>query len=184
MEEEGWRKLYNFLLYRAIQFTDDTDVDYEFFKEVSSLPCYYCGRPPSNNGCGIPHSGLDRKENNKGYIKSNVVPCCWKCNINKGSMTENGFIEHCRLVAKYQETKVLPLIYPSKEIDSYIPSSKKNVIIYYNNRYNSNKAKMIWIKDRGIKMEYEKYEKLVEKGERPSQEALSIANQHMPPTGT
>lgn len=56
--------------------------------------CHYCDSPPKNSmklhtpgweGCVLNYSGLDRKDNNKGYIKSNVVPCCAKCNSIKGN---------------------------------------------------------------------------------------------------
>ena len=29
---------------------------------------------------------MDRKDNNKGYEKDNVVPCCWRCNNGRGNL--------------------------------------------------------------------------------------------------
>lgn len=46
-------------------------------------PCHYC-----NNEVSFPNTrnGLDRVDNNIGYIKDNVVPCCYPCNIAKHEM--------------------------------------------------------------------------------------------------
>lgn len=41
--------------------------------------CHYCDSNLSETGCG-----LDRTNNNLGYILSNVVPCCGRCNDMKG----------------------------------------------------------------------------------------------------
>ena len=44
--------------------------------------CYYCGRKPfsvakrKNRYGEFVYSGMDRKDNKKGYLISNVVPCC------------------------------------------------------------------------------------------------------------
>lgn len=58
--------------------------------------CYYCGEIPSmdnhptiRNGYNgsFPVNGIDRKDNNIGYILENCVPCCWSCNKVKGNLT-------------------------------------------------------------------------------------------------
>jgi hypothetical protein len=51
----------------------------EVFIELRLLPCTYCGGTLPEAG-----SGLDRKDNLKGYISGNVVPCCFRCNYMKG----------------------------------------------------------------------------------------------------
>lgn len=56
------------------------------FKEfclVIKDPCYYCDGffRPTTTGAGI-----DRKDNNKGYIIDNVVSCCWTCNSIKNGI--------------------------------------------------------------------------------------------------
>lgn len=48
-------------------------------KILIELPCYYCGKTPSN--------GLDRKDNNLGHIIDNVLPSCHKCNMLLGTTT-------------------------------------------------------------------------------------------------
>ncbi len=61
--------------------------------------CYYCGKPPtqirnsgSNYGSYI-YNGIDRMDNTKGYIQSNVVSCCKTCNTAKSNLTLQVFVD-------------------------------------------------------------------------------------------
>lgn len=74
------------------------NIDKEFFKEITQKNCFYCGsiperisKPNSDNGNYI-YNGIDRVNNDKGYIVNNVVPCCWGCNQLKGIMNIEDFI--------------------------------------------------------------------------------------------
>jgi hypothetical protein len=63
---------------RGLEFNLSLD---EFIIEISK-PCIYC-----NNLLGeksVTASGLDRKDNNKGYVSDNICSCCWICNSIKG----------------------------------------------------------------------------------------------------
>lgn len=62
--------------------------------------CYYCGREPHMvtqkkrlNG-GYIFTGIDRLDNGKekGYIISNTVPCCTKCNYIKNKLNHKEFL--------------------------------------------------------------------------------------------
>lgn len=60
--------------------------------------CHYCGAKPQQgqdakrfNGA-FPHNGLDRVDNEKGYIFGNVVPCCLYCNVAKRERTLEDFV--------------------------------------------------------------------------------------------
>ena len=64
---------------------------------IVSQPCYYCGELQEN------FNGIDRLDNNEGYIKSNCVPCCSICNIMKHTKTKKEFIEKCKQITKKQE---------------------------------------------------------------------------------
>ncbi len=61
----------------------------EKFKEITKMDCYYCGDAPSNVGKSLSitdnyiYNGIDRLDNNVGYVIGNVVPCCKKCNMMK-----------------------------------------------------------------------------------------------------
>lgn len=54
--------------------------------------CHYCGRPPAQiansggaNGTFV-YNGIDRVNNDEGYIENNIVSCCKTCNFAKRSM--------------------------------------------------------------------------------------------------
>lgn len=52
----------------------------EEFEEISNQPCIYCGKESCGTGVG-----LDRIDNEKGYLKENVVSSCADCNIVRGA---------------------------------------------------------------------------------------------------
>lgn len=70
-------------------------------KQAASLMasvCHYCGTAPGNvaksrskNG-DFSYSGIDRRDNSRGYIPGNVVSCCWDCNKAKNKMSEEQFL--------------------------------------------------------------------------------------------
>jgi len=69
----------------------------EQFREITQRNCYYCGAKPNNTtkykqyfGDYI-YNGIDRIDNNRGYIIDNVVPCCHTCNQSKSSLTIQEF---------------------------------------------------------------------------------------------
>ena len=69
------------------------------FSELIQQNCYYCGIEPSNtfsNWHGYDYgdfnyNGIDRVDNNKGYVLDNCVPCCQTCNFAKRKMTKEEF---------------------------------------------------------------------------------------------
>ncbi len=65
--------------------------DEEFFNIVKS-PCHYC----EYNDSVI---GVDRKNSNKGYIKTNVLPCCEQCNLMKNDSSYDNFLSICEHIA-------------------------------------------------------------------------------------
>lgn len=79
----------------------------EDFDRLTSSDCHYCGAPPSNGfttgkyaGAGFVYNGIDRVNNDEGYIAGNVLPCCTICNISKRARTYAEFMEWIgRLVA-------------------------------------------------------------------------------------
>lgn len=73
------------------------DLTEEQFKEISQKDCYYCGTKPNNTSTGkrtfgdYIYNGLDRIDNNKGYIIENIISCCKICNRAKDKMTLQEF---------------------------------------------------------------------------------------------
>jgi hypothetical protein len=53
-------------------------LSFDAFVAMHGNTCVYCG-------CISMKLGLDRKDNEQGYIKDNVVPCCKRCNKVKGA---------------------------------------------------------------------------------------------------
>ena len=46
------------------------------------------------------YNGIDRKDNNIGYIIENCVSCCGICNRMKMDMSYDDFLNHIRLIYK------------------------------------------------------------------------------------
>lgn len=67
------------------------DLEKDWYINFATQFCYYCGQP-----C---HGGLDRIDNEQGYIATNVVTCCPLCNRMKMDMILSDFINHIHLVA-------------------------------------------------------------------------------------
>lgn len=84
------------------------DLDFELIDEELEVlfqsNCYYCNIEPSNitsydkNYGQYVYNGIDRKNNDIGYIKSNVVSCCTICNQLKKKYNEDEFLDKIRLI--------------------------------------------------------------------------------------
>lgn len=55
--------------------------------------CFYCGAIPSQVKNDFVYNGIDRVDNDKGYLKDNVVSCCGICNQGKSNMKLSEFYE-------------------------------------------------------------------------------------------
>lgn len=71
--------------------------------------CYYCGRKPSSivkEGSKFVepflYNGIDRVDNSKGYERSNVVTCCYRCNVAKSDQSLENFLAMIRDI--YEKT--------------------------------------------------------------------------------
>jgi hypothetical protein len=74
---------------------DEILTDYPTFEQFVQQCCYYCG---SLHQKGF--SGIDRKDSTQGYVKSNCVPCCEKCNFMKGCLDPISFYRRiCHLIS-------------------------------------------------------------------------------------
>jgi hypothetical protein len=72
----------------AFEITKD-----EFMRLVSTL-CYYCERTPEQVAIGI-----DRVDNQQGYIAGNCVSCCKSCNFAKGTLGQQEFFNLIEAIA-------------------------------------------------------------------------------------
>jgi hypothetical protein len=78
-----WKSYQARALKKGIDFTLTED---SFFAALHTQ-CYICGKNGQNN-----ELGLDRLNNNKGYILGNIAPCCWECNKVKGNLNSLKFL--------------------------------------------------------------------------------------------
>lgn len=81
-------KYKNGAINRNLTFTLTDD---EFINIIQN-ECYYCKLIPDK------HNGIDRLDNNIGYIKDNCVSCCTTCNFLKHTMNYNEFINHIKKI--------------------------------------------------------------------------------------
>lgn len=93
--------------------------DEDLFK-IAKSNCFYCGIPPkqikvSNSNTTTTktlkkgqfiYNGIDRIDNDKGYIITNVVPCCDPCNHAKGTMSLKQFNAWIERLTTYRNKNV------------------------------------------------------------------------------
>jgi hypothetical protein len=87
----------------------------EFLSTIKK-PCHYCGQEP-NRIAKVSHAikekqgeinyfnGIDRIENNKGYVINNIVACCTKCNFLKNNYSEKEFLTQIEKIYLYKIKK-------------------------------------------------------------------------------
>jgi hypothetical protein len=84
------------------------ELSMEEFRTMTQQECFYCGTPPSRNikcKTGTHTSiyvanGIDRVDNQIGYVMTNVVPCCFDCNHAKATLSQKQFLELANKVAQ------------------------------------------------------------------------------------
>lgn len=71
---------------------------FEFFAQLINSACNFCGK----ENC----RGVDRLDNNVGYINSNVVPCCKRCNEMKSVIPVQEWLGEMQRILKHQQIGV------------------------------------------------------------------------------
>jgi len=106
------------------------------FDQVTAIicrPCFYCGRFSDSV-----LNGLDRYDNSKGYIPSNVQPCCTMCNMMKHDMPPQAFLDKVQSIHTFNKTtteiaddlvRKWQVIYTTQFMQTYT-TYKNNVINY------------------------------------------------------
>lgn len=75
--------------YRANKKNLEFSISKDDFDNLTRQNCYICNKPKTDS-----HSnGIDRYDNTKGYVESNVMPCCGECNYMKSNLDYNAFID-------------------------------------------------------------------------------------------
>ena len=91
-DKNQWLRIYKL---SAKKRHNDWQLTDEQFFNITEMPCWYCGTLPA------PRNGIDRRDNTKGYVQGNVVPCCSDCNRAKLVLTEAKFLELIKRIHAY-----------------------------------------------------------------------------------
>lgn len=71
-----------------------------FLRRLSKQPCHYCGGMDDKG-----FNGIDRKDSKRGYVLSNMVPCCWLHNQMKSTLTYETFLDGLLAAASYLQAQ-------------------------------------------------------------------------------
>lgn len=93
------------------------DLPLDWFLEAIHQPCHYCGQVDQNSINvaskrkgeflikDFKYNGLDRLNNDIGYVIENVVPCCFVCNRAKNSMGYQEYIEYLNNMIQWRSNR-------------------------------------------------------------------------------
>ena len=81
------------------------------FEKITQMNCHYCGVAPFNKTKWtyadiFVYNGIDRTNNDEGYISGNVVPCCKYCNYLKGSMNIKMFLHQIEKINNFAVKRI------------------------------------------------------------------------------
>jgi len=79
------------------------------FRKLVTSDCFYCGILPSSVNKArfgdFTYNGIDRMDNDLGYVSSNVVPCCKWCNPAKQARDYDEWIAWLDRIAKFRTSR-------------------------------------------------------------------------------
>lgn len=99
----GERYAYKRVKSDAVRAGREFSLPFEWFIHAIHAPCHYCGsvdansinvaskRPGEYIIQDFRYNGLDRIDNERGYVIQNCVPCCAICNRAKNSLPYDVF---------------------------------------------------------------------------------------------
>lgn len=90
--------IYSYYEYRADMNKLDFEIEFEDFVDILSANCHYCD---AETNYTRDFMGIDRIDNEYGYIYGNIVPCCTMCNMMKYTETYEKFILKCDHIRYY-----------------------------------------------------------------------------------
>ena len=87
-------KAYRTFVRACTRYNKANELGLEEWSELVLSDCSYCGDPPSRrvSGYNTMINGIDRIDNDMGYLVENVTTCCWRCNKMKGTMSKDDFL--------------------------------------------------------------------------------------------
>lgn len=96
--------------HKNMKFENDI-ISLTTFEDLVLSSCFYCGREPfvkindKATKSFLLVSGVDRINNNLGYVEGNVRSCCKDCNTAKASLTEQQFYNLINLIHQRNNRK-------------------------------------------------------------------------------
>lgn len=87
------------------EFNINNVISIEKYLKTVSEPCYYCGntgekeviiKTKNSENKIFKYNGIDRLDNELGYVNNNIVSCCSICNYMKGQLSVNQFVNKCQ----------------------------------------------------------------------------------------
>ena len=113
---ELWRCVQKNAYSRALLFTI-SEMD---FDRLVIQPCYYCGFKSVSR-----LNGIDRIDNNKGYILQNCITCCKMCNLFKNMLHPIEFLDKVNAIYSYTKFAI-PIAFPTiKKWKGYLSKSPR-----------------------------------------------------------
>ena len=114
IEERSFlKKIFKAYKFRASKKSIPWELSMDQFAAICSEPCAYCGAEPvhkewlfgSNYNSTVRRfrskekfNGVDRINNDNGYVSNNVAPCCKTCNHMKARMSVSDFLGHIKVI--------------------------------------------------------------------------------------
>ena len=103
------------------------DLDHAAIRRLITASCFYCGIEPYRcwnirRQAGIDTlkcNGIDRIENERGYVLDNVVPCCPRCNYAKRDMSLQEFAAWALKLSKHLQEHVVSVVGTSAGISTH-----------------------------------------------------------------
>ena len=99
------------------------------FNEITNNNCYLCGKKNSNTH----KNGIDRIDNNIGYVKTNIKSCCGNCNYMKNKFDLNELLNKILLIYEnlknYKFNDYIHIIEHKMNHLNKVTSEDKNILL-------------------------------------------------------
>jgi hypothetical protein len=89
---------YNHYKKRADKKQLDFEISEDDFYSLIIKKCYVCGKKPEEEHI----NGIDRINNDKGYVYNNIEACCGECNYMKNKFSLQDFFDKLRKIKKHK----------------------------------------------------------------------------------
>ena len=78
------------------------EISKEFFEQIVSQDCHYCGFHPQEYKIGV-----DRIDSNGHYTQDNVVGSCGPCNLMKRDTSQELFISKANIICQLWSSQLM-----------------------------------------------------------------------------